>query len=439
MQVLRRRVALVAVEAVLRDSGPRAAPSRRRARSWRGSRRPRSPSCVASPSTMARLCIGSSGTMFAVDPGTLGRHAERLDRAAHREQRGAQDVERVDLLDARVATAQASARSRIARRDSRRSAARACFESARPLMRRAGRGSPRRRTPARRAGPGRPRRPRRRPRSAIATPARSRNASAAPRRRARRRRGGARVQAREARSIAARAPACRASRFASACGKLGRRRVVLQELRHDALAGEDVGQADVGQVASGASRPVGERRQAVGDHHRVSDERGLERRGAARRRARRRRRRAPRARGRRAASAAGRRARARTPRPRTFARLARDQRHDEAHVGELLREKRARSSTNVSAMYLELASAGCRAAARRSAWLAPAGAAAARRLARRARAGSRRRADGRRRSPGSRPLVERLLERKHHQHAFDRARDLLHAPARARPRPSGLT
>src|SRR4051812_31584248 len=59
-------------------------------------------------------------------------------------------------------------------------------------------------------------------------------------------------------------------------------RVVLQELRHQPLAGEDVRHADVREVEHPAHQAPRDGRLAVGDDHRGLEKRRLERRGAAR-------------------------------------------------------------------------------------------------------------------------------------------------------------
>src|SRR5260221_9918226 len=64
--------------------------------------------------------------------------------------------------------------------------------------------------------------------------------------------------------------------------EVGGRGVVLEELGHDELAREDVGQARVGQQRLALHHPVGEGTQPVCDHHGAARKRRLERGGAAR-------------------------------------------------------------------------------------------------------------------------------------------------------------
>ena len=106
-QVLRRRVALVAVEAVLRMLLVQAHAAAGRAAPWRGSTRPRSPAPGRRRSTIASDRHRQHGQPVAVDEHMLRPQAQALDRAAHRQQRGLQDIERVDLLDARLRDAAA--------------------------------------------------------------------------------------------------------------------------------------------------------------------------------------------------------------------------------------------------------------------------------------------------------------------------------------------
>ena len=150
------RVALVLVEAVLRVALVERAPSPRRARSWRGSRRRRCTVCEASPSTIA--LAGRTGPRAVrcrrsrLPPGATPSASHG---AAHGEHRGVEDVDAVDLLDAGEGDGPGDGALLDARRRarSRRSGVEhlgvgEAVDRAAP-----GRGSRRRRRPARRAGP----------------------------------------------------------------------------------------------------------------------------------------------------------------------------------------------------------------------------------------------------------------------------------------------
>ena len=62
---------------------------------------------LASPPTTVRTGIVSSRPLVAVDEDDLRLLRQPLDGAPHRQQRGAQDVDRVDLGDARRGDAEA--------------------------------------------------------------------------------------------------------------------------------------------------------------------------------------------------------------------------------------------------------------------------------------------------------------------------------------------
>ena len=177
---------------------------------------------------------------------------------------------------------------------------------------------------------------------------------------------------------------------------------VLQQFRHQPLAGEDVGQADVRQVEHPPHHRPGDRRLAVGDHHRRLEERRLQGRRAARDQR-------EVGRGKRLVRMAEQQRQRQVGRALAgaaplehVARRAGDGGHDEVHVGHVLRGSGARSSTNRSAPCSAARAPAARQQrddrlARRQAQLR------ARLAFCRAPAGSRRPGDGRRRSPACRP------------------------------------
>ena len=148
------------------DSARAAPPSRRRVPSWRGSRRPRS-ACGArrrrrTPRRHSRARAGRRLPSIQ----RLLRTARRAPRTARRMASivACRMLRRSISSTLARATAQAMARSLMRAGEHLAPLGVSTLESARPLMRRAGRGSPRRRTPGRRAGRARPRRPRKRAR-----------------------------------------------------------------------------------------------------------------------------------------------------------------------------------------------------------------------------------------------------------------------------------
>ena len=106
-QVLGRRIALVAGEAVLRVQRRAAHGTAGRGAPWPGSTPPRSPSPWRRPRRSASAGTRSTRQPVAVDQHLRRQQAQALDRAAHRQHRGLQDVQRVDLLDAGLADAAA--------------------------------------------------------------------------------------------------------------------------------------------------------------------------------------------------------------------------------------------------------------------------------------------------------------------------------------------
>ena len=213
------------------------------------------------------------------------------------------------------------------------------------------------------------------------------------------------------------------------------RGLVLQQLRHQALAGKDVGHADVRQVEHLAHQRPCYRRLAVGDDHRRLEERRFERRRAAR--------------DEREVGGGERVVRmAEEQRQRQigalvlmdralehFARLARHHRADEMHLRHFLAEA-VRGEHEGARHVLQLGAPAPRQQrhdqlARRQAQLR---ARLVLRRLERDHVGERMADIGDRHACG---FVNRRLERKHHQHAVHRARDAPHAPAA--PGPDGWT
>ena len=210
------------------------------------------------------------------------------------------------------------------------------------------------------------------------------------------------VELAEALDLARAAPRVSRSSVSSAPASAAGRRVVLQELGHQPLAGEDVRHADVRQVEHLAHQRPCYRRLPVGDHHRRLEERRLERRRAARDQRQvgggeRLVRVAEKQRERQVGALRARAARARTGR----ASRASPSGTTKCTSWTSWR-KRCAASTKAPAMYCELRAPA--AGQQRDDQLARrAGAAARAPRPSAARAGSCRRADGRRRSPARRP------------------------------------
>ncbi len=162
-QVLGSRVALVAVEAVVRPAQVQLE-QRGIARGLGEDRcgRDRRVERIAAHQRLHRALERAARDCRR--PGERGRRIERGDRAAHREHRRLQDVQPVDLGDARRSRPTTpSARSRICGASASRRAALELLRVPQAGDRRApDRGSPRPRTPGRQAVPARPRRRRRR-------------------------------------------------------------------------------------------------------------------------------------------------------------------------------------------------------------------------------------------------------------------------------------
>ena len=106
-----------------------------RAQSWRGWMRPR---CGAWHHRQRRRVGSCSRGTGCRRPEASGSMLQPCHRAPHGEQGRLQDVERVDLLDAALATANANARSRICPASSSRRSGVSSFESASPRICRPG-------------------------------------------------------------------------------------------------------------------------------------------------------------------------------------------------------------------------------------------------------------------------------------------------------------
>src|SRR3972149_4739700 len=97
-EVLRRRIALVPVEAVAREAVMHPAHfgvPRRLGEDGGGRNRRMQPVSLDDGTRRAR----QPGTPVAIDPGFIRRHAQPLHRALHGEQRGLQDVQAVYFFD----------------------------------------------------------------------------------------------------------------------------------------------------------------------------------------------------------------------------------------------------------------------------------------------------------------------------------------------------
>ena len=344
--MLRRRVALVALEAVLGIARRAAGPFRASRAVLARIDAAEIALTFASPSTIARARHRQSRAMQSVDRAhapAATASASTARRIASR--RRPQDVERVDLLHRRARDRPGAARAPGSAPASSSAHVRrsSCFESSRPWIRRAGS----RITAAAKTGPASG------PRPASSTPqARRGSSTGAPAASSGSSASAARSAASQRSSACRRSNRCSirrrtgssASRFEHRLGQVLRRRIVLEELRHHRLAAQDVRQPDVRHADEPSRDPVRERRDAVGDHHRAMRQRRLERHRAARGRARRRRPRARRARGRRAASAAARARCTGRPPPRTSPAF----RASPAARGSARPARRGRSSRAVS-------------------------------------------------------------------------------------------
>ncbi len=217
-----------------------------------------------SPLTMARVGTRERRAAVAVDQASPGATRQRLDRAAHREQRRLQDVERVDLGDVRRRRrAHASALARISTASRARAAPDSSFESRRPAIGRAGS----RITAAATTGPASG------PRPASSTPATSSIAAvgASACNRPPRATRSSTASRGEPAGVDARATSAKPANSASSrrrvtvsSYRLPRglrevvdRRVVLQQLGHDEAAGEHVRQPDPGQQQLAADDACG--------------------------------------------------------------------------------------------------------------------------------------------------------------------------------------